>query len=60
MTEQYPDRLPEDFRRSRREHPGKLERLDDDQLARLAGTPIGLRYAWRPATVDVTFTSTGV
>ena len=36
MTEQDPDRLPEDFRRSRREHPGKLERLDDDQLARLA------------------------
>ena len=28
--------------------------------ARLAGKPIGLRYAWRPATVDVTFTSTGV
>jgi hypothetical protein len=42
MTEQDPDRLPdpdllpEDFHRSRREHPGKLERLDDDQLARLA------------------------
>lgn len=35
MTEQDPDRLPEDFHRSRREHPGKLERLDDDQLARL-------------------------
>jgi GNAT superfamily N-acetyltransferase len=28
--------------------------------ARLAGKPIGLRYAWRPATVSVTFTSTGV
>src|SRR5260370_31787828 len=36
MTEQDPDRLPEDFHRPRREHPGKLERLDDDQLARLA------------------------
>ena len=36
MTEQDPDQLPEDFRRNRREHPGKLERLDDDQLARLA------------------------
>jgi hypothetical protein len=41
MTEQNPDQLPEDdhlpedFHRSRREHPGKLERLDDDQLARL-------------------------
>ena len=42
MTEQDPeqlpdpDLLPEDFHRSRREHPGKLERLDDDKLARLA------------------------
>jgi hypothetical protein len=42
MTEQDPDQLPdddqlpEDFHRSRRDHPGKLERLDDDQLARLA------------------------
>ena len=42
MTEQNPDQLPEDdhlpedFHRNRREHPGKLERLDDDQLARLA------------------------
>jgi hypothetical protein len=41
MTEQNPDQLPEDdhlpedFHRNRREHPGKLERLDDDQLARL-------------------------
>ena len=41
MTEQNPDQLPEDdhlpedFHRHRREHPGKLERLDDDQLARL-------------------------
>jgi hypothetical protein len=36
MTEQDPDQLPEEFHRNRREHPGKLERLDDDQLARLA------------------------
>jgi hypothetical protein len=42
MTEQDPDQLPdddqlpEDFHRKRRDHPGKLERLDDDQLARLA------------------------
>ncbi|HKA98331.1 MAG TPA: hypothetical protein VKD66_18865 [Streptosporangiaceae bacterium] len=35
MTEQDPDRPAEEFHRSRREHPGKLERLDDDQLARL-------------------------
>jgi hypothetical protein len=35
MTEQEPDRPAEEFRRDRREHPGKLERVDDDQLARL-------------------------
>jgi len=35
MTEQDPDRPAEEFRRDRREHPGKLERVDDDQLARL-------------------------
>src|SRR5215470_9465843 len=34
MTEQDPDQPAEEFHR-RREHPGKLERLDDDQLARL-------------------------
>jgi hypothetical protein len=36
MTEQDPDQPADEFRRNRREHPGKLERLDDDQLARLA------------------------
>ncbi len=36
MTEQDPDQPAEEFHRDRREHPGKLERLDDDQLARLA------------------------
>ena len=36
MTEQDSDQPAEEFRRDRREHPGKLERLDDDQLARLA------------------------
>jgi hypothetical protein len=36
MTEQDPDQPAEEFHRNRREHPGKLERLDDDQLARLA------------------------
>jgi hypothetical protein len=35
MTEQDPDQPAEEFHRPRREHPGKLERLDDDQLARL-------------------------
>jgi hypothetical protein len=35
MTEQDPDQPAEEFHRNRREHPGKLERLDDDQLARL-------------------------
>ncbi len=35
MTEQDPDQPAEEFHRDRREHPGKLERLDDDQLARL-------------------------
>jgi hypothetical protein len=41
MTEQDPDRLPdddelpEDFHRSRREHGGAAQRLDDDRLARL-------------------------
>ncbi len=41
MTEQTPD-LPDDdqadeqFRRDRREHGGAPDRLDDDQLARLA------------------------
>ena len=36
MTEQDPDQPTDEFRRDRREHPGNLERLDDDQLARLA------------------------
>ena len=36
MTEQDSDQPAEEFHRDRREHPGKLERLDDDQLARLA------------------------
>jgi hypothetical protein len=36
MTEQDPDQPAEEFHRNRRDHPGKLERLDDDQLARLA------------------------
>jgi hypothetical protein len=36
MTEQDPDQPAEEFHRNRREHPGKLERLDDDQLALLA------------------------
>src|SRR6266513_735037 len=35
MTEQDPDQPAEESHRNRREHPGKLERLDDDQLARL-------------------------
>ena len=35
MTEQDPDQPAEEFHRDRREHPGKLERLDDDHLARL-------------------------
>jgi hypothetical protein len=41
MTEQDPDRLPDDdelpeeFHRNRREHGGAPQRLDDDQLARL-------------------------
>src|SRR5579859_1399561 len=35
MTEQDPEEPAEEFHRDRREHPGKLERLDDDQLARL-------------------------
>ena len=29
MTEQDPDQPAEEFHRPRREHPGKLERLDD-------------------------------
>ena len=36
MTEQDSDQPAEEFHRNRSEHPGKLERLDDDQLARLA------------------------
>jgi hypothetical protein len=41
MTEQDPDRLPDDdelpddFHRDRREHGGAAQRLDDDRLARL-------------------------
>jgi hypothetical protein len=36
-TPDQPEDQPlEEFHRDRREHPGKLERLDDDQLARLA------------------------
>lgn len=36
MTEQDPDQLPEHFHRDRREHGGAPDRLDEDQLARLA------------------------
>ena len=35
MTEQDSDQPAEEFHRNRRDHPGKLARYDDDQLARL-------------------------
>jgi hypothetical protein len=35
MTEQDADRPAEEFRRDRRQHGGRIDRLDDDQLARL-------------------------
>ena len=35
MTEQTPDRPDEQFHRNRREHGGEIDRLDEDQLARL-------------------------
>jgi|SRR5579859_5712597 len=36
MTEQPPEEQDAQFRRDRREHGGAPDRLDDDQLARLA------------------------
>src|SRR5260370_6421992 len=37
MTEQIPDEpdQPDEFHRNRREHGGEIDRLDEDQLARL-------------------------
>ena len=35
MTEQDADPPAEQFHRSRRQHGGRIDRLDDDQLARL-------------------------
>jgi hypothetical protein len=35
MSEQDGGDFPERFRRDRREHGGRIDRLDDDQLARL-------------------------
>ena len=32
---QFAEQFPERFRRDRREHGGEIDRLDDDQLARL-------------------------
>lgn len=37
MSEPDQDEFPAEFRRDRREHGGAPQRLDDDQLARLAG-----------------------
>jgi hypothetical protein len=35
MTEQDPDQPAEQFHRDRHTHKGRIDRLDDDQLARL-------------------------
>jgi hypothetical protein len=35
MTEQDPDQPAEQFHRDRHKHRGRIDRLDDDQLARL-------------------------
>jgi hypothetical protein len=35
MTEQDPEQPAEEFHRDRREHAGRIDRLDDDHLARL-------------------------
>ena len=35
MTEQDADPPAEEFHRDRRQHGGRIDRLDDDQLARL-------------------------
>jgi hypothetical protein len=36
MSEQDADQPAEEFHRNRREHGGRIDRLDEDQLARLA------------------------
>lgn len=36
MSEQGADQPAEEFHRNRREHGGRIDRLDEDQLARLA------------------------